>query len=437
MVQISLRLSPGANPMRRAFNRSIVAWGDSLTAGSGVAGSLSYPVQAAALFDDARGVIAKGIGGQTAEQIAARQGGRAIFVSLAGDAIGAKGSPLQSWSFDFASIAGWTKIGSSGLLDNSGNILRRSGVTDNLGGTAIALGKTVPSGHTITATFDLTEYSGGSNVVKIKLGPASSSGSVGTWQGMENVTADAIGRHVASHSVNGASALAYAFRFNGTPVTAASFAIDNLVIEERAPYAGDVVTTRTINILQDSGVFTGSASGTLGGRRGTMLTDSAGNWSFSRIDDGDAVPCPAGTVFLPDEARSLREHVAWIWAGNNGVTADPSTVSDTLSHIAAMVGHLSHRRFLVAGTLTRSSDSEDLKGQRLDLNARLSARYGARYVDLPGVLMQAHNGSAEDLADIAAQLVPRSLRIDAVHLNGAGYAIVAQAMHAATTARGW
>ncbi|NML74999.1 hypothetical protein HHL25_12775 [Rhizobium sp. S-51] len=102
-----------------------------------------------------------------------------------------------------------------------------------------------------------------------------------------------------------------------------------------------------------------------------------------------------------------------------------------------MVGHLGHRRFLVAGTLIRSSDGEDLKVQRLDLNARLSASYGARYVDLPGLLRPAHNGSAEDLADVAAQLVPRSLRIDAVHLNGAGYAIVAQAMHAATTARGW
>ncbi len=52
-------------------------------------------------------------------------------------------------------------------------------------------------------------------------------------------------------------------------------------------------------------------------------------------------------------------------------------------------------------------------------------------------LMAANDGSPTDLADVAARHVPSSLRSDSIHLNDAGYAVVAAAFKAAHEALGF
>jgi lysophospholipase L1-like esterase len=71
------------------------------------------------------------------------------------------------------------------------------------------------------------------------------------------------------------------------------------------------------------------------------------------------------------------------------------------------------------------------------LNAALSRRYSQRYVDLLAALVAAAGQTTDDQQDAAAGLIPRSLRSDALHLNDAGYAIVAAAWVAGTIAMGW
>lgn len=92
---------------------------------------------------------------------------------------------------------------------------------------------------------------------------------------------------------------------------------------------------------------------------------------------------------------------------------------------------------MATAVLTMSGEDAGTVAAWQALNARLSARYGSRFVDLMGLLQAANDGSGNDLADIAAGYVPRSKRSDAVHLNNAGYAVVAGAMYAATVAFGW
>ncbi|EPE97306.1 SGNH/GDSL hydrolase family protein [Rhizobium grahamii] len=65
--------------------RSIVAFGDSLTAGAGASSSdHSYPALAASLFNPPRTVLNRGIGGQASTQIAVRQGGLPLQLAVQG-----------------------------------------------------------------------------------------------------------------------------------------------------------------------------------------------------------------------------------------------------------------------------------------------------------------------------------------------------------------
>lgn len=65
------------------------------------------------------------------------------------------------------------------------------------------------------------------------------------------------------------------------------------------------------------------------------------------------------------------------------------------------------------------------------LNATLASTYGSRYIDVLGWLQAHGDNSANDNADIAAGYTPRSLRFDSLHLNDAGYALVAQKVFSA------
>ena len=110
---------------------------------------------------------------------------------------------------------------------------------------------------------------------------------------------------------------------------------------------------------------------------------------------------------------------------------------NSAGNVAAAVASLGHGRYLVGGIITGSIDGGSGLASFLATNAALSATYGPRYVDLLGALQAANDGSANDLSDIAAGWVPRSLRSDPVHLNDAGYAVVAAQFKAKTLAMGW
>jgi lysophospholipase L1-like esterase len=71
------------------------------------------------------------------------------------------------------------------------------------------------------------------------------------------------------------------------------------------------------------------------------------------------------------------------------------------------------------------------------LNATLAALYAKRFVDLLAALAAAANQTTEDQQDVAAGIIPTSLRSDALHLNDQGYAIAAAAWVSATIAMGW
>lgn len=130
-------------------------------------------------------------------------------------------------------------------------------------------------------------------------------------------------------------------------------------------------------------------------------------------------------------AKDLHGKFTVIWAGRNNAFDQKGTVQ---ADIAAMVAALDTPKYLVVGIPNGAKEPQDgpdrWKLTLIDkLNASLKETYGARFVDIRPILVEAGDPSQpQDGEDRAANVVPSSLRSDALHLNSAGYKIVARAI---------
>ena len=232
-------------------------------------------------------------------------------------------------------------------------------------------------------------------------------------------------REVSNQGIGGQTSTQIAARMGVQPITCT-------VTGNEIPASGGVsITGKNINPLVDSGSYTGLMLGSLAGVPGVMTTDGSGNWTFTRTTAGSAVSCPANTRFVPDVPAALSDKVAWLWLGRNGADSGFTVLGDIALAVA------SYSRYLVGSILTSSADSGAEITAIEATNASLLSTYGSHYVDVLGALQAANDGSADDLADVAAGYTPRSLRSDAVHLNDAGYAIAASTFKAAADALGY
>ncbi len=208
------------------------------------------------------------------------------------------------------------------------------------------------------------------------------------------------------------------------------WSLDNIVIEwgEETPQVE--VLSRSVEALHGANGAIG-LHGTLAGVNGTLTTDGGTRHLFTRSHAGDAVPVEYATPFFPSDAATGR--VQWLWAGRNNAET-PETV---LTDIAAMAAHVPGGRYLIGSILPSAGDSPETRQTIAALNGALADLYPARFVDIYAALTAAANQTTEDQQDVAAGIIPTSLRSDALHLNDQGYAIAAAAWVSATTAMGW
>lgn len=119
---------------------------------------------------------------------------------------------------------------------------------------------------------------------------------------------------------------------------------------------------------------------------------------------------------------------AIFWVGRNNYFFPDAVKLD----IAAMVAALTNDDFVILGVLNGDYNSNETKGALgynviTGLNADLSAAYGEHFIDIRQILVDSYKtNSIGDIADNVAGLVPRSLRLDGIHLNRDGVAIVAR-----------
>ena len=348
-------------------------------------------------------------------------------------------SPTVSIRSSFAKgMEGWTPRTQDGhatpVWIEERKLLVRNDDAGILRGCEFALAP-VPQSNTIRVAFDL-DYLDGGGVIQIGgLGAPGGSWATETTEGNPTSVVSNGGHHefifTSGNNVFGnVSCGAIAFVSSGSLVT---WSLDNVVIEWGDDNPQIPITYRSADILLDSGAHRGSAEGTLAGIKGTVVTDTDGKWSFTRKYPGEGVDVPYAATFLLDEAISARGDIQWIWAGRNNAGAPATVIAD----IAAMASRVAGGRYLVGSILPSASDTPEVVQQIAELNAILATVYEDRFVDLHAALQSSGDGTVGDEQDVAAGLVPRSLRADAIHLNDQGYAVVAAAWAGATIAKGW
>ncbi|UVO49577.1 hypothetical protein M0208_03265 [Sphingomonas sp. SUN019] len=213
------------------------------------------------------------------------------------------------------------------------------------------------------------------------------------------------------------------------------------------PAAGPVmVVSASANIFFYAGDpnARGDIAGTLAGVAGICASDGGGTTSFIRSAAGNAVPCPAGTPFIPDQAVAERSSIMFLCAGRNGIELeDPAeTVTLTAQAVAYLTGS---PRYMVAGVMpdrgVRIGLPERIPYDRL--NAALQSRHASAYLDLSTppsdaeMLAIGYTPDVSDRADIAAGVFPSGMFQDATHLLRTGQAIWAGRVVARIKTRGW
>ncbi|WP_250503543.1 MULTISPECIES: hypothetical protein [unclassified Caballeronia] len=162
-------------------------------------------------------------------------------------------------------------------------------------------------------------------------------------------------------------------------------------------------------------------------------------YTFVRDSAGSAVPCAAGSAFLGD-SEGYDTWTAIIWVGrNNGydaqtVLADVKSIVQWLKPAGAHFAVLS----IIKGDFTGEYAGGEVAKYLDDLNASLKAAYPDNFIDVETALVNAYNPSLpQDVIDHSHDIPPSSLRSDAIHLNDAGYTIVAGQVKALLASKNW
>ena len=129
-------------------------------------------------------------------------------------------------------------------------------------------------------------------------------------------------------------------------------------------------------------------------------------------------------------APKLYKYPVVIWAGRNNYLS-PQKVKDDIN---IMVAKLRHKHYLVLGILNADRETE-IKGCNYynvikELNADLAATYGDHFIDIRSYLVSEYNTKDPfDIENFNNDVIPHTLRSDNLHLNNAGYNLVAKKIY--------
>lgn len=125
-----------------------------------------------------------------------------------------------------------------------------------------------------------------------------------------------------------------------------------------------------------------------------------------------------------------------IWAGRNNYMEAETVVSD----VARMVEKVKTDRYLVLSVLNMDTETKGTGSYATiqSINQSFSDRYAGNYLDIRQLLVKACDPDKEaDRRDQANDVPPTSLRSDGIHLNSAGYALVADQILAFLAGHRW
>lgn len=208
------------------------------------------------------------------------------------------------------------------------------------------------------------------------------------------------------------------------------------------PASGAVTITAVLNNPLSDG---GSRKGTLAGVLGTLAM--AGDvLSFTRVVNGVAVACPAKSYFTPADGIAYADRHVTIWIGRNSFkSASPAYHVAT---VRAMIDYLTPRvkRVIVMSIPPWAGEEigDPIRPKLDNCNAALAAAFPEYWLDIAAWLRTTEAATAagitftaDDVTDINNGLTPRSLRMDAGHLNTIGNNAIAYRVYQESKTRGW
>ncbi len=204
---------------------------------------------------------------------------------------------------------------------------------------------------------------------------------------------------------------------------------------------GDTVTAIDNAFLSTQATTqTWSASGYLGAVHGVVtrsVVASTETYQFQADAATVLQSLPVSSVFVPDQqATYVQGNV--IWAGRN----DGGLPNGLADNLAGMVSKITSGQYIVMSVINAYNESIGTASYNNTVmeNASMAQAYGSHYLDIRSALVDAYDpSSAQDVIDHANDVIPQSLHAvgDAIHLNEAGYAIVAKVVAEKITALGW
>jgi lysophospholipase L1-like esterase len=298
-------------------------------------------------------------------------------------------------------------------------------------------------GASAAALADLQKHVHGNGTIACP-GDSLTAGAGASGNGYPVQLAALLGRTVTNMGVGGQNSSAIATRQGG-------YVNFLTVAGNEIPASGGVaVTAWTKGPITSQGP--GPITGTLGGVPGTLSAtfDGSGNLAnltFTRATAGSAVAIDPATPFLVDTfGRDFDIQV--FWYGRNdfptGVSDFATAKANVKAALAASIAYLKplEKKFVVLSVINRNIAAE-YAGQPtyqaiVDLNEELKALYPRHFLDVRRLLVRSYDPEQpQDVIDFGNDIPPTSLSSDGLHLNAAGYGIVAQAVANFITAKGW
>lgn len=214
------------------------------------------------------------------------------------------------------------------------------------------------------------------------------------------------------------------------------------------PAQGGVQVTLANNVvvIRD----TGELPGTLMGIHGVLTKDQTtnfGKYTFTRDQAGQQTQVPPDSPFMTDVGVKYRDAGVLIWAGHNDFRFGGA--DEVVKNIAAMVKYLNTENYLVLGLTngTNNGRGTPYYDQAMGIvNTSLAKTYGPdHYLDVrtwlikDGLAAAGQQATSQDQTDIAADIVPTSLRDPKAigHLNSEGYTVLAGYIHDFLHQQGW
>jgi lysophospholipase L1-like esterase len=251
------------------------------------------------------------------------------------------------------------------------------------------------------------------------------------------------GKTVYNMGIPGENSSQIALRQGGLPVW-----VNNITIPagttpvQIGTYANsglkDIFGNNQTTLLSGSGLNQSINPCTIAGVQGTLAwtganaTDVNGTFTFTRTTAGNAVTINRPTLLTTYAMQNYRDNISVFWVGTNDKPSGSNVQDLVINKIKSMKDYLRTKKYIVIG-MTALSYMPDI----VNVNIALAKEFGFRFLDIRTYLLNyglsdaGITPTAQDNTDIVNGEIPTSLRAsgDAVHLNDAGYNIVANQVY--------